>query len=86
MVWGSVHPSILPEQTLIESYIDYVVVSFGEYTLLELVQYLENGNMKLEEIKGLAYKKDDKIFINVPRPFVNNLDELPDPLCVKKNC
>ena len=35
--------------------------------------------MKFEEIKGLAYKKDGKIIINEPRPFIKNLDELPNP-------
>ena len=79
VVWGGVHPSILPEQTLREPYIDYVAIGAGEYTLLELVQCLGNGHMKLEEIKGLAYKKDGQIFINEPRPFIKNLDELPDP-------
>ncbi len=79
VVWGDVHPSFLPEQTLIEPYIDYVVIGAGEYTLLELVEHLENGHTNLEEIKGLAYKEDGKIFINEPRPFIKNLDELPDP-------
>ncbi len=79
VVWGNVYPSLLPEQTLAEPYIDYVVIGAGEYTLLELVQCLENGRPKLEEIKGLAYKKDGKIFINEPRPLIENMDELPDP-------
>lgn len=78
-VWGGVHPSLLPEQTIVEPYIDYVVVGEGEYTLLDLVRCLENGNMKLEEIKGLVYKKDGKIIKNEPRPFFKSLDELPDP-------
>jgi len=79
IIWGNVHPSVLPEQTLIEPYIDYVVIGAGEYTLLELVEHLENGHMKLSEIKGLAYKENGKVTINEPRPFIENLDELPDP-------
>lgn len=79
VVWGNVHPSFLPEQTLSEPYIDYVVIGAGEFTLLELAEYLKNGHMKLAEIKGLAYKEKSKIFINESRPFIENLDELPDP-------
>ncbi len=79
IVWGGVHPSLLPEQTLTEPYIDYVVIGEGEYTLLQLVQHLESSNGDLVEIKGLAYKEDGKIIINKPRPFIKNLDELPDP-------
>ena len=79
VVWGNVHPSLLPEQTLIEPSIDYVVIGAGEYTLLELVQHLEDGNSKLAEIKGLAYKENGRVIINEPRPFIKDLDELPDP-------
>lgn len=79
IVWGGVHPSLLPEQTIVEPYIDYVVVGEGEYTLLDLVRHLENGNMRLEEIKGLVYKQNGKIIKNEPRSFLKSLDELPDP-------
>ena len=80
IVWGGVHPSLLPEQTIIEPYIDYVVVGEGEYTLLELVQHLEDANnIKLKDIKGLLYKENNRILRNEPRPFIKNLDELPDP-------
>jgi radical SAM superfamily enzyme YgiQ (UPF0313 family) len=78
IVWGNVHPSILPEQTLAEPYIDYVVIGAGEYTLLELIEHLEKGD-KLGDIKGLAYKEKGRIIINEPRPFIKDLDELPDP-------
>jgi len=56
IVWGNVHPSILPQQTLVESYIDYVVIGAGEYTLLELIEHLEKGDT-LGDIKGLAFKE-----------------------------
>lgn len=79
VVWGGVHPTLLPEQTLSEPYIDYVVVGEGEYTALELVQHLETGVPPVEEIKGLYYKEGGRVVRNEPRPFIKNLDELPDP-------
>jgi len=78
-VWGFRHPSALPEQTLKEEYVDYVVIGAGEYTLLELAAYLEKDEGKVEDIKGLAWKQNGDIVINEPRPFLKNLDELPDP-------
>jgi anaerobic magnesium-protoporphyrin IX monomethyl ester cyclase len=78
-VWGFRHPSALPEQTLKENYVDYVIIGAGEYTLLELAEYLETGTGSLAEIKGLAWKNNDDIVINEPRPFLTALDELPDP-------
>jgi radical SAM superfamily enzyme YgiQ (UPF0313 family) len=78
IVWGGAHPSILPEQTLAAPDIDYIVIGAGEYILLELIEHLEKGD-KLGDIKGLAYKEKGRIIINEPRPFIKDLDELPDP-------
>ncbi len=78
-VWGFRHPSALPEQTLAEEYVDYIVIGAGEYTLLELAAYLEKGAGKVEDIKGLAWKNGTDIVINEPREFLEALDELPDP-------
>ena len=41
VVWGNVHPSVLPRQTLAEPVIDFLVIGPGEDTLLELVSHLE---------------------------------------------
>jgi signal transduction histidine kinase/radical SAM superfamily enzyme YgiQ (UPF0313 family) len=79
VVWGNAHPSILPEQTVVEPYIDYVVVGAGEYTLLELVQHLESGHTEIVDIKGLVHKKNGQVVKNEARPFIKYLDELPDP-------
>ena len=79
IIWGHMHPSMMPEQTVIEPYIDYVAIGAGEYTLLELVHHLRGDGIKLSEIKGLVHKEGDKIIVNESRPFVKNLDELPDP-------
>ena len=78
-VWGFRHPSALPEQTLKEDYVDFVIIGAGEYTLSELAEHLENGNERLSDIKGLAWKQNGEIVINEPRAFLKNLDELPDP-------
>ncbi|MGI2335573.1 MAG: B12-binding domain-containing radical SAM protein [Dehalogenimonas sp.] len=80
IAWGNVHPSVLTEQTLIEDYVDFAIIGPGEYTLLELVEHLEKGHPHdISNINGLAFKKDGKIIINPDRPFIKNLDELPDP-------
>jgi radical SAM superfamily enzyme YgiQ (UPF0313 family) len=78
IVWGNVHASVLTTQTLIEPYIDYVIIGAGEYTLLELIEHLEKGD-ELGAINGLAYKEDGRIVINEPRPFIKDLNALPDP-------
>jgi len=77
VVWGGVHPTILPEQTLGSRDIDIVVIGEGELTLHELVRALRDKR-PLDEIRGLAYKKDGEIKVNQFRELMD-LDTLPDP-------
>ncbi len=73
IAWGGVHASLLPKQTLENKYIDFVIIGEGEETFLELTETLKTKS-PLENIKGLGYKENDKIFINPQRDFIN-LDE-----------
>ena len=79
IVWGNVSPSALPEQTLAESFVDFVVMGAGEYTMLDLAAHLETGAPSLPEIEGFGYKLDGQPVVNGRRPFIKNLDALPDP-------
>lgn len=79
IVIGGCHPTALPEQTLAE-FPDFDVAVFGEGedTCLELAKTIENGGT-FKEIKGLAYRSDEKIRINPSRALIPNLDKLPFP-------
>src|ERR1035438_3622060 len=55
IVWGGWHPTLLPEQTLQEPYIDYVVVGQGERPLRQLVDRLREGD-NTSDIPRLGFK------------------------------
>ena len=40
----------------------------------------EDGSVDMHGIKGLAWRKDNEIIMNMPRPFVADLDDLPIPM------
>jgi len=75
VVWGGVHPTILPEETIKNKNIDIVVRGEGEYTFLELIKNLGN----LDKVLGITYKDEGGIVNNKSRPFIEDLDELPFP-------
>jgi len=74
IVWGGIHPSLLPEQCLSENYIDYVIISEGEKSILELTEKLAS-NMPMSGVLGVGYKVDNQPVINESRPFISNLDD-----------
>jgi radical SAM superfamily enzyme YgiQ (UPF0313 family) len=78
VVWGGTHASLLPEQTLQNPYIDFVVINEGEETFKELIAAVER-HRGYDGILGLAYKENREIRINPERPFLRDLDALPMP-------
>jgi len=56
IVWGGIHPTMLPEETLNNSFVDIVAAGEGERTIVELADAL-SGKRVLKGVKGL-YLKD----------------------------
>ena len=67
-VMGGYHPSILPEETLRESCVDYVIRDEGEHPLLELCRVLEARGRGLDRILGLSFKQGDRLIHNEKTP------------------
>ena len=74
IMWGGVHPSLLPLQCAKENYIDYVAVGEGEETTLELAQALE-GKRDIKTVKGIVYQDEQRIIMNEKRPLQDNIDK-----------
>lgn len=75
-VYGGPHATFTAEDTLLHvPWIDVVVRGEGEYTAIELVK----SRTPTEEILGISYRKNNKIYHNPDRMQINNLDELPFP-------
>lgn len=55
---------------------DVVLLGEAEMSLLEVLKAMDSG-MPLENIQGIAYKKDKSTAITPRRPVMQNLDELP---------
>jgi anaerobic magnesium-protoporphyrin IX monomethyl ester cyclase len=77
-VFGGIHPTIFPDDVILNKEVDFVCMGEGEYTILELIQTIEK-NEKFDKIQGILYKDGGKIIRNVSRPLIQNIDKLPFP-------
>lgn len=78
VVWGGVHATLLPAETLKEPSVDIVVRGEGEETFASLVHHLLETK-SLEGLQGISFRAadgKDSVIHNEPRPFVC-LDSLP---------
>lgn len=75
IVWGGVHPTLLPEQTTASKYVDVVVRGEGEIAIVDLANALL-CEKALDNVKGITYKKEGKIVSNAEAD-VADLDRIP---------
>lgn len=78
IVWGGRHPTLLPDDTVQNEFVDIVVRGQGELTFAELIRTIENSG-DLSKVLGITYKDSGKVISNPDRPFedVNNFPPLP---------
>ena len=74
IAWGGLHPTVLPEGTLKNEYVDIACVGEGDKTVVDLALALKN-NLPLETVKGIAYKEKGQIHVTPKQDFIN-MDEL----------
>jgi|SRR3989338_1095092 len=78
VVFGGVHPTIMPDETLANENVDFLVRQEGEYTMLELAQKLQK-NEPVDDVLGISWKKNGSVINNPNRPLIDNLDAIPFP-------
>lgn len=76
IIFGGVHPTLVPELVLSEKFVDFVCLGEGEMPLLELLEALKEGRKEFK-IDNIWYKKGKKIIRNPLRALLGNLDKLP---------
>jgi radical SAM superfamily enzyme YgiQ (UPF0313 family) len=75
IVFGGVHPTTAPEETLNKKSVDMVCIGEGELALTELLNRMEEDET-VENIKNFWFKKEGIIIKNSVRPLIENLDVL----------
>lgn len=82
VVMGGPDPTAEPSWYLANPAVDVVVHHEGEQTITRLLELVDQDNLTIEQLggePGIAFRADDAIRINHPRPPIENLDELPLP-------
>lgn len=78
-ILGGAHVSAIPERTLTAfPAIDFGISGEGEISLFELLERLEAG-AAIEDVSGLAYRRDGRVVANPRAPYIDDLDSLPKP-------
>ena len=78
IIFGGIHPTILPDVVITNDEVDMVCVGEGERAILELAASIDKGEIRTD-IQNIWFNENGKVIKNPLRPLVNNLDQLPFP-------
>jgi radical SAM superfamily enzyme YgiQ (UPF0313 family) len=78
LVAGGIHPTALPERTLRELQLDFVVRGEGERALPALCRALAEGRDPLE-VPGVWQRQGETVLRGAPPVTIEDLDEIPYP-------
>jgi len=76
IVWGGIHPTLLPEETIDHDLVDIVVAGEGEYVYADLVEALAKGGDPAD-VAGVYIKKGEQVVGSTPTEYLD-LAELPN--------
>jgi len=78
IVFGGIHPSLMPDEVLKDPHVDYIIRKEGEISFLNLINTLESGN-PLKDVKGLSWRQEGENVHNEDEKFCENIDMFPFP-------
>lgn len=80
VVMGGPFPTVCHREIIEDiDTVDVVVRGEGEHTFLEIVSEFSKPEPDLSQILGITYRSKGQLKVSSPRPFINDLDELPFP-------
>lgn len=69
VIWGGIHASLLPEETVSDPSVDYVCVGEGDYTIVQFYDQLASGNPDMSQVNNLVYYRGDELVRTPVGPF-----------------
>lgn len=78
IVWGGIHPTLLPEETVANDLVDVVVIGEGEATFQDVVDAVYNGD-PITNIPGTCVMAEEGKIITGPARPAMDLETLPLP-------
>lgn len=82
IIWGGIHPTIVPGDCL--DYADYACRGEGEGAILAIADAVSRGQ-GLKQINNLCYLENGGVKINPLYPLIENLETIPDYEHIPRN-
>jgi radical SAM superfamily enzyme YgiQ (UPF0313 family) len=79
IIAGGAHPTAAWDQVISETAVDVCVIGEGEEGFCEVVAHFAGQGKPLEDISGIAFRREGVPYRTAKRPPIPNLDSIPIP-------
>lgn len=79
VVAGGAHVSAVPEEVLRQGHADLCVIGEGEVTFAEILRRVDDLDVALPTIRGIAFLRAGELQRTAARPLIDDLDSVPFP-------
>jgi radical SAM superfamily enzyme YgiQ (UPF0313 family) len=79
IIGGGPYSSASYAEILLNGCVDIAVIGEGEDTFVELIDRLMESDSIPGDIRGTAVLRDEKVFVNDPRPLIKDIDTIVFP-------
>lgn len=76
IVWGGVHPTLFPEQTVLDNAVDVCVVNECASTIVQITNAMAEDT-SLSELSGLCYKESGRAYHTLPNQIPDDFTNIP---------
>lgn len=75
IVWGGIHPTLLPEECLRKDFVDFVIMDEGEHRIIQFLDIL-TGNKDFSKMEGIGFKHNNELVVIPPKARIEDLNSL----------
>ncbi len=79
LMCGGFGPSFNPQKFVKNNVFDIAMIGEGEETIVEVCDYFIEQNKSIDEIKGIAYERNEECIRTQKRELIKDLDRIPFP-------
>ena len=77
VVFGGIHATVMPDEVLRNSNVDFVVKGEAEYTLLELIRQIKSGNIEQDELANIGFRENGQIIYTKTSTRMLDINDVP---------
>ena len=77
VVFGGIHPTVMPDEILQDGHVDFIVKGEAEYTFLELIRQIKGGSIERDKLENIGFVENGQLIYTKTSAKMVDVNEVP---------